>query len=319
MDIYNKGVASILMNRSGYNMEARTILESLRQYASVSPEKGMWFDNLSSTFGTWNKLITTAQVLEAYSEIEPASGNIDKLRQWLLMQKQAENWGDDRDMAEVIYAILNSGTKWTVTSAPAEIMIDGKRIEIDRVAQLTGNLTVNVTSKKNGNLEIHRSASGPAWGGLISQYVAPICDVKSDGTAQLSITKNLYVITDDASGSVATAGNLKVGDKVRVTLTLTTDRDLEYVAVMDARSACLEPTEQVSGYTSSDGVWMYKEVRDNSINLFIPFLSKGTHVVSYDCYVDRVGNYSLGIASAQSQYAPSIAAHSAGTLLTVTD
>ncbi len=319
MDIYNKGVASILMNRSGYNMEARTILESLRQYASVSTERGMWFDNLSSAFGSWNKLITTAQVLEAYSEIQPESGNIDKLRQWLLMQKQAEDWGDDRDMAEVIYAILNSGTKWTVPSAPAEIMIDGKRLEIDRVARLTGNLTVNVTAKKNGQLEIRRSASGPAWGGLISQYVAPIRDVKKDGSAELSITKNLYTITDDASGSVATAGNLKVGDKVRVTLTLTTDRDLEYVAVMDARSACLEPSEQVSGYTASDGVWMYKEVRDNSTNLFIPFLSKGTHVISYDCYVDREGSYSLGIASAQSQYAPAIAAHSAGTLITVTN
>ena len=62
---------------------------------------------------------------------------------------------------------------------------------------------------------------------------------------------------------------------------------------------------------------MYREVRDDSTNLFIPFLGKGTHVGSYECYVDREGVYSLGIASAQSQYAPSIAAHSRGMEIVV--
>lgn len=272
----------------------------------------MWFDNLSSSFGGWNKLITTAQVLEAYSEIEPKSENVDKLRQWLLITKQTENWGDDRETAEVIHAILASGAKWTVPSSPAEIMIDGERVNIDHFADLTGSVTVNVNANDKGNLTIHRTGVGPAWGGLISQYIAPIKDVKSAKVAELSIEKNIYVISNDENGTTASAGNLKVGDKVRVTLSITCDRDLEYVAVMDARSACLEPADQISGYTQSDGVWMYREVRDNSTNLFIPFLGKGTHVISYECYVDREGTYSLGIASAQSQYAPVISAHSAG-------
>lgn len=317
MGIYEKATAATLLGRKGFNMESRTILESLRQYASVSQEKGMWFDNLSSSFGGWNKLITTAQVLEAYSEIEPKSENVDKLRQWLLITKQTENWGDDRETAEVIHAILASGTKWTVPSSPAEIMIDGERVNIDRFAALTGSVTVNVDANGKGNLTIRRTGAGPAWGGLISQYVAPIKDVKSAKVAELSIEKNIYVITNDADGTTASAGTLKVGDKVRVTLTVSCDRDLEYVAVMDARAACLEPADQISGYTQSDGVWMYREVRDNSTNLFIPFLGKGTHVISYDCYVDREGDYSLGIASAQSQYAPVISAHSAGKTIVI--
>ena len=319
MGIYEKATAAILLSRSGYEMEARTVLESLRQYASFKEDKGMWFDNLSSSFGGWNKLITTAQVLEAYSEIEPQSANIDKLRQWLLITKQVENWGDNRETAEVIHAILTSGSKWTAPSEPATILIGGKVVDVDRVSALTGSITVQVNAKDKGDLTIKRSGCGPAWGGLISQYVAPIEKVKSASTSELSIEKALYAITNDADGTTAKAGDLRVGDKVRVTLTVVADRDLEYVAVMDARSACLEPAEQVSGYYASDGVWMYKEVRDNSTNLFIPFLPKGTHVISYECYVDRAGEYSLGIASAQSQYAPTIAAHTAGTLITVAD
>ncbi len=92
---------------------------------------------------------------------------------------------------------------------------------------------------------------------------------------------------------------------------------MDYVAVTDSRSACLEPADQTSGYTSSDGLWFYREVRDESTNLFIGFLPKGTHVISYDCYVDRQGAYSLGIATVQSQYAPQMVAHSAGKLITV--
>ena len=92
---------------------------------------------------------------------------------------------------------------------------------------------------------------------------------------------------------------------------------MDYVAVNDGRSACLEPADQVSGYTSSDGVWYYREVRNDVTNLFIPYLSKGTHVINYECYVDRGGDYTLGIAAAQSQYAPVISAHSAGRMIEV--
>lgn len=317
MGIYEKATAATLLSREKYPMEARVILESLRQYASVDPAKGMWFDNLSSSFFGWNKLITTAQVLEAYSEIEPQNAAVDQLRQWLLMMKQVENWGADRETAEVIHSILSSGTKWTVPSAPARIYVGGKLLDTGRVAALTGSLTASVDVTGKESLRIERSGNGPAWGGLIRQYIAPAADVKAAGDAQLSIEKKLYSIEEGSDGSTAKAGTLKTGDKVRVTLTLKCDRDLEYVAVMDARAACMEPAEQLSGYSVSDGVWMYKEVRDNSTNLFIPFLGKGTHVISYDCYIDREGEYTLGVASAQSQYAPAIAAHSAGEMITV--
>lgn len=325
MSIYNKATAAILLNREGSTMASREILESLSQYASVSKEKGMWFDNLSSSAWGWNKLITTTQVLEAYTEIQPKSANVDKLRQWLVVTKQTENWGSDRETAEVIHAILTSGTKWTVPAQAPKIYVNGELQEIDRIAKLTGCLTLTNSSLSGGSLKIERDGSGPAWGGVISQYVAPISEVKAAGNKQLSVEKRVYVVTTGKDGTVAkeigsgkNSVALKRGDKVRITLTLSCDRDIEYVAVTDERGGCLEPADQISGYGQSDGVWMYKEVRNESTNLFIPFLGKGTHVVSYDCYVDRDGVYSVGIASAQSQYAPEIAAHSAGESLDVT-
>ena len=314
LDIYDKATAVTLEYRLKNRALAASILESLRQYAKVTPDKGMCFENLKGVFSGWNPLITTAQVLEAYGEAAPSDAAVDQLRQWLLMSKQTQDWGA-MNAAEVVQALLSTGSDWTVPVDVAKVMAGGKELEVPARARITDSFTLTLTPEqvKKGDIRIEKSSAGPAWGGVVSQYVAPILDVKSEGVPQLRIEKNVYSI----DGSKAEAGNLKVGDRVRVTLSITTDRDMDYVAVIDNRSACLEPADQLSGYTASDGVWMYREVRNTQTNLFIPFLPKGTSVISYECFVDRAGEYTLGIAQAQSQYAPVISAHSAGVKLTV--
>ena len=314
--IYDKATAATLLSRRNEPKAAAGILESLRQYAMSTPEKGMWYDNLDSSWDGFNRLITTAQVLEAFAEIEPQAPSVDALRQWLLLSKQTEDWGDRSNTCEVIHAILTTGTKWTAPSAQPVITLDGKRIEPPHIAKYTGSFTMTLGEKEASGkkLSIAKSSEGPAWGGVMAQYVSPILDVKPASVNELRIEKSVYSIGADGVG---TAGKVKTGDRIRVTLTIVCDRDMDYVAVTDGRSACLEPAEQLSGYTSSDGLWFYREVRNDATNLFIPFLPKGTHVISYDCFADREGTYSLGIATAQSQYAPMIVAHSAGALITV--
>lgn len=316
--IADKATAAILLERRGNAKTARIILESLSQFASVSEEKGMWFDNLSSGWNSMGPLLTTARVLEAFALIEPQNPAVDRLRQWLVVSKQTQNWGDRTASAEAICALLTSGSDWTASSASPVVMLNGSPVALPKTAAVTGSFTVNIPVSASGaTLGVNHQGAGPAWGGVVSQYVAPILDVKAASVPQLSIKKSVYVVTPGASGQTASAGNVKVGDRVRVTITLTCDRDLEYVALTDPRAACLEPADQISSYTTSDGVAFYREVRDDSTNLFIPFLSKGTHVISYDCFADRAGDYSLGVANAQSQYAPVITAHSAGALLPV--
>lgn len=317
MSINDKATAAVLLHRSGNDNIAKIILLSLEEYSSKSKEKGVWFDNLHSGLNGRGKLLTTAQVLEAYTEIDPKSTIVDGLRQWLLLSKQVQDWGGGSAAADIIQAILDCGSDWTGSAPAPEIYVGTERIEPDKLSLLTSSLNVSLTGKK-GEVRIKRSSTGPAWGGIISQYVAPINEVKSQKIPELSIEKNVYVITNGEDGTTASSENLKKGDRVRITLTIKNDRDLQYVAVTDSRSAALEPAEQVSGYTSTDGVWYYKEIRNSSTNLFIPFLSKGTHVITYDCFVDRDGAYTLGIAEAQSQYAPVITAHSAGEVIVVT-
>lgn len=323
MDIHDKANAAVVLWRAGNNKVASEILESLRQFASETSEKGVWFDNINSGFGGYSTLQTTTAVLEAYSEIQPSNRIIDGIRQWLILSRQVQDWGKNRDTVETVNAILSSGSEWTDTANKQlpGFALNSNRINIPTSAALTGAFTVNLDAKKASGkkLKISRRGNSPAWGGVISQYEAPMKDVTAAEIPQLSIRKQVVALVDEGNGTLVPKEDieLKKGMKIRVTLTITNDRGMDYMAITDERSACLEPTDQLSHYTSTDRVWYYKEVQNENTNIFIEHLPKGHHVISYDCTASQDGTFSCGIATIQSQYSPIVTAHSAATLLQV--
>lgn len=325
MSIGQKAKAATLLWRSGNHKTASQILESLRQYASYSPEKGMWFDNLNSGWGGMSVLQTTTLVLEAFAMIQPSNTIVDNLRQWLVLGRQYQDWGKNAFVVETVNAILTSGSDWTSLSSSAtpEFKLKDTKLNIPEPAKLTGafTLTLNAKEASKKTLSISRSGNGPAWGGVIAQYEAPILEVMPSDVPELSIRKSLVALDEGENGQLIPKEGitLKKGMKVRVTLFITADRDMDYVAVTDERSACLEPVDQLSGNTSSDRVRFYREVRDTATNLFFSWLSKGNHVISYDCTVSQDGEFSCGIATVQSLYSPITVAHSAGYILHVND
>lgn len=318
LSIPDKARAAIVLDAAADKATAKRILESLRQNAVYSPTLGMRYENLA---GGYASLEATAQVLQAFARIEPESESVDRLRQGLIIQRQTQDWGAQTYTVDVINAIIASGSKWTAESKTPAIFIGDSVVILTATDSPTGSYTVDIpTSSIAGadtKLRIERSSEGPAWGSIISQRVAPIEDVKAYSIPQISISKAVYLVSDKPGATVSEPSQLKPGDKVRVTLTINTDRDMDYVAITDGRSACLQPADQLSEYSFADGLWIYRETRDSSTNFFISRLPKGSNVITYDCFVDRPGVYSLGIATAQSQYAPSMTAHSAGAIITV--
>ena len=329
MGIGQKAKAAIVLWRAGERRTSNEILESLRQFASESPEKGMWFDNLNSGRDGMSVLQTTTLVLEAFAEIQPTNAIVDSLRQWLVLGRQYQDWGKNTYTVETVNAILSSGTDWngalTSQSASSEdtpvFTLKGKKLKLPETAKLTGafTLTLNPKDASGKTLSIMRKGKSPAWGGVISQYEAPIMEVAPAEVPDLSIRKSVVALVEDDNGQLIPKEGIELtkGMKVRVTLFITAGRDMDYVAVTDERSACLEPVDQLSGYTHSDRVGFYREVRDSQTNLFFGWLPKGQHVISYDCTVSQDGKFSCGIATIQSQYSPLTVAHSAGMTLNV--
>ena len=322
-DLPMKAIDAIILNRNGYPTVAREILKSVREFAVTKPESGMWWPSFDKmTVWSMGKISATSIMLDAFTEVEPKSADIDLIRQWLILQKEAKDWGTSVVTTEAVASILLSGSKWTRPAQGIEVKIGDRRVAPNRVDSLLGYFRENVSdlNPSNAVLSISKQPGYPSWGAVYTQFSDKMDNIKAAKCADLSVDKTIYrrVVTENGI-SWETPDELKVGDLVQINLTITAKRDIDYVAVIDDRGACLEPVEQIPAPLYSEGICFYRENRDSATNIFVTHMPKGTYRLSYEMYVNNAGTFSSGIASVQSQYAPAISAHSAGGTLTVSE
>lgn len=315
--VATKAVDALILNANNYAATARQILESLTELATYTPERGMWWAQFDNRYSMWsmNKVGLTGIVLDAYASVAPKSPEVDRIRQWLVLNKADNSWGNTIMTAQVVSSLLLSGTEWTVNPAATAVRVNGTLLQ-PKEEYATGSFTEAITPllSEPGELVIDRQGNYPSFGGLLTMRVVPMDEVKAAGTNELSVEK--YMSVYDGTSWVPSR-EFKVGDRVKVTLTIIADKDMSYVVVNDKRAAGLEPKEQLPTPVYSDGLCFYRENRDSHTNLFIDFLPKGTYMLEYELFASQAGVFSSGVAQIQSQYNPLNVAHSAGAEVTI--
>jgi hypothetical protein len=319
ISLKEKAFYAMTLNRNGYQKTARNIIESIRQFAIVKPELGMYWDNLQTGYGWWefDKVAYTSIILQAMNEVDPRQQEIDLVRKWMLLMKQSNDWGTRSLAADAVFSILSTGSQWLERAANPTITVAGQPIALDKMAQYVGYFRTTLPATTTGNVVIDRTGSGPAWGAVYSQFKAPMTQINEVAIQEMSISKEYYVYAQD--GSLHKTDAFKVGDKVKVRVIIKTNKDMDYVTLTDERAACFEPVDQLSGYRNEDNTWFYQETKDSQTNVFINSLNKGTHIIGYDVWVTNPGEFTSGIATIQCQYAPQLSAHSAGKTIIATD
>lgn len=309
-----KAADALVLYRNDYKAVAGEILNSVREFATSTPESGMWWPSVDRS--SWWSMTTvgqTAFILQAFNTIEPGCAEIDPIRQWLILNKITQDWGNSVDASACVAAILQCGSSWLNRPGDAVVTIDGNKLVADRMDKLTGQIVAKIDDAK-GELKITRTVDGPAWGAVIEQSTQVMKDVKAHSIPELSISKEMFVKTGNGW---APADSFTVGQVVKVRLVMKALRDMDYVAVVDNRAATFEPVVQTPRPVYCDGLVFYLENRDAATNLFIDHLPAGQYVIEYEMNVNNAGRYASGLATIQSQYAPEMTAHSAGLSLRV--
>lgn len=312
--IMGKAKAAILLANSGRNDVARNVVESLRQFARKSGDRGTYWD-----IDGIDKVTLASTALKALNKANPDDPMIDDVRHWLLLAKETQCWGGATKACDAINALLTTGKNWTaaVRKAP-QIKVGNVKIDTDAATPYFGYIRRSIDMKRNdGSISIRRNKGCPAWGAVYCQYNAPADSVKSHANADIRIEKQFYVYNSANTLRPDATTEFAVGDRIQVRLTIRSERDLDFVALTDNRGACFEPADQLSVYEWQDGTGSYRETRDSTTNIFFSHISKGTYVITYDVYANNAGTYTSGIASLQCQYAPALTSHSAGATLTV--
>ena len=313
LTIYGKAVVAIIMQQADKVAEADEFLQSLMEYSVMNEEMGRYFDTPKAEYSWFSyKIPTQVMAIEALHRMNKDINSVEQMKQWLLKQKQAQAWETPISTSDAVYALLTTGKDWLQHTGVAEIKI-GKEV-IRTPDDALGFVEKEVSGKVMDirQVSVEKASEGIGWGAVYAEFEEDLDEVAAQGNA-LKVSRALY-----KDGQALPEGaELQVGDKLTVRLTVTADRDMDFVQVKDERAACMEPVDALSGYRWNRTVGYYQETKDASTSFYMDMLRKGTHVLEYEVYIASSGRYSQGIATAQSVYAPEFVGHGVGGRLTV--
>jgi hypothetical protein len=343
LDASQKGLAAVVLNRSGFESDAKKVIVSLRETALHSEEFGTYWAMDKGYYWHQAPIENHVMILEAFHEVVQDADVVSEMNIWLLKQKQTQSWETTKATAEACYALLgmssNDGRglpRQTLTTQPLVSIqlgnetVDPRKDEDLKTEAGTGyfktNWTKNSISSEMGNVTVTKENEGVAWGAVYWQYFEDLDKITGVTDNPIKMKREVMLLEDTENGplmkSLGTgvrpyARTLSVGDRVRVKITLETDRHMEYVHLKDMRAASFEPRKQLSGAEYQEGLSFYRSTTDAAMNFFFGYLPKGTFVFEYDLNVTQAGTFSNGISQLQCMYAPEFTTHSEGVKLEI--
>jgi uncharacterized protein YfaS (alpha-2-macroglobulin family) len=284
-----------------------------------------WIANKSGWYWYQAPIETQALLIEAFAEVDNDTKSVDAMKVWLLKNKQTKNWPTTKATTEAVYALLMQGSDWlsikdNTTFQIGEQKIMSKKLSENEKEAETGYIKLNWKAdeikKDMATITITNKSKVPGYGGVYWQYFEDLDKIKTNSGTNLSIVKELYIKKNTDKGSelqkITIKNALKIGDLVTVRLVITSKEDMEFIHLKDMRASCFEPVDVLSGYEYKAGLGFYKSTKDAATNFFFDRINKGTYVLEYDIRVNNTGNFSNGITTIESMYAPEYTSHTKG-------
>ncbi|WP_046745131.1 alpha-2-macroglobulin family protein [Kordia zhangzhouensis] len=329
-NLFSKGMMALVSHRMNRSKTAQAIIRSLEENSITSDELGMyWKANTPSWYWYQAPVETQALLIEAFAEISNDITIVDNLKIWLLKHKQTNRWATTKATSDAVYALLLQGSDWLSVTEMVEVTIGNQKVtpanlEDVKIEAGTGyyktSWNENDINSKMATVTLSKKDKGIAWGGLYWQYFEDLDNITSAETS-LKLDKKLFKRTYGDTGEIITEITentvLEVGDLIRVRIELRNDRPMEFVHMKDMRASGVEPVNVLSQYKWQDGLGYYESTKDASTNFFFDYLPKGVFVFEYDLRVNNKGEFSNGITTIQSMYAPEFSSHSKGERIEV--
>ena len=309
--IYEKAMTAIILDSKQY-------VKSLKEYTVYKEEMGRYYDTPRAGY-SWRdyRIPTQVAAIEAIQRLTPDDRTtLTEMRRWLLQQKRTQAWDTPLNSVDAVYAFISEelrvksealdlwslateGTQEFATTTPTALRLDGKALDTPKATAGIGYVKTALPYHGEKTFTAEKTSQGTSWGAVYAQFIQPTSDI-SDQASGVSVRREILT-ADNLSPLTSHHSPLTVGNRVVVRLTITAERDLDFVQVQDKRAACMEPVNQLSGYVWRSGY--YVTPRDNVTNYFFDRLPKGKHVIETEYYIDRAGQYETGTCTVQCAYA----------------
>ncbi len=327
----------------------KTLLSDLNNVAILSATGAHWEEHYRDWWAMNTDTRSTAVILDALARLDPKNELIPNVVRWLMVARKGGHWETTQETAWALIAF----TDWMQVTGELKgnyeyaVALNGKELTSGQVTpdnvDESVKLRVAVADllRDQGNyLNIGR---GPGDGRLY--YTAhlrvylPVEEIEPLNRGIIvyrQYTDANCTPTKDAP--CPEVQEVRVGDTVRVKLTIIAPHDLYYVMVEDPLPAGGEAIDTGLATTSvldrspwlkrqnnarSEFYWWWwhwysrTEMRDDKVVLFADYLPKGTYEYTYTFRATIPGEYRVIPTVASEMYFPEVFGRSDGRLLTI--
>jgi len=291
----------------------------------------------------------TSFALRALLAIDPKNKLIEPVTNWLVKNRRGAQWSNTRDTAIVVLT-LNDYLRVSGEVQPVvgyQLLVNGTAVT---TKQLTANDALSAPSKfaisrellRDGQNEIsivRKNGTGPIYFSAAAEFFSLEEPLKPAGN-EIFVRRQYFKLVNHPTllkGIVAErvplndGEALKSGDRVEVVLTVEAKNNYEYLLFEDLKPAGLEAVQTRSGENiyirelkSGGGFtdrsrWVYQELRDRKVALFIDRLPQGIWQVSYEMRAEAPGAFHALPVLGHAMYVPEIRTNGAEARVKVVD
>ena len=293
--IYEKALSAIVLRNATY-------VKSLKEWTVYKEETGRYYDTPRASYSWRNyRIPTQVAAIEALQLLDSSDRKtIEEMQRWLLQEKRTTCWDTPLVSVDAIYAFMNGQQQLLDVQPQTELKVDGKTLETSKATAGIGYVKTTIPANGAKTFTAEKTSTGTSWGAIYAQFMQQTGDI-SDQQSGISVKRELLSPLSSLHSPLSSLHSpLKVGDRVKVRITIVADRDYDFVQVVDKRAACLEPVNQLSGYHYG----YYCSPKDCTTNYYFDMLAKGKHVIETEYYIDREGQYETGTCTVQCTYSP---------------
>ena len=341
LTIFGRANIACVLGAHGRNGKATDFVKSLREYTVFKPELGRYYDTKKAHYSWCDyRMSTHLAAMKAMRQqnniFADTQDYINNMTLWVIQQKRSQSWDNPINTIGAINELLTDGRISNEKATLPSFVINGnKTVKMEETANNLGYAKAVIKDNEDvnlGELKTLQITSQPhnlttlqpqnlKWGAVYGQCMEETDKINSASTSEISISRKIYVeLTEDGKPAwkeLSDNNVLKVGDKVRIRYTLTTDRDMDFIQIKAQYPACFEPTTQLSGYRWLGTQGAYVAQHDASCDFFFDTMRKGTLTFDQEMFVDRAGTYTTGITTAQCAYSPEFSARTNSFRITV--
>ncbi len=328
LSLHSRATLALLLHKVGETGKAKEIVTALEKQVVETAQTASWAEANSAR--RWEYYSsngrTTATVLRALVALDPGSPLAAKAVRYLMLNRFGGYWRTTQETAQTISALTEylAQTGELDAAFTYEVFVDGKSVAKQTVSRENSAAQQSVTAPLtpgSHTVRITRAGVGRVYYASALTYYTEVETVGAAKSLDGATVSREYL--DPKTNKPLTT--FKVGDLVRVKLTVDAPRESWYMMITDPLPAGFEAINyslntsgvEPTGKGEFKYYWSRPDLRDNRAVFFTTYLWKGKHTYAYLIRATTSGTFRALPAEATPMYEPEVFGRSASFGVTI--